>query len=187
MSSYCILQQDDRVPGQPTVLRAPEGLDPEVLLGGEELDLPEQPVRVAMNPRSGSFRGDVIDGIVTLFHDALRDELGRLGVDNVQYLPTELENPEGELEGKYSLVNVVGLVDAVDRDRSRIEPNPGGDGLGTLYEFEIDPEATRGLKLFRIVHAPTLVIVSPDVARALIDFAPAGAVLKPTSMYDGWE
>lgn len=186
MRPYCILRQSPKVLDQPTVLRPPEGIDPELLLKGDLLDTPDAPVRAVMNPRTGAYRGMLVDGIVSFFHDDLRAELDRCGVDNVQYFPAELENPEGELEADYSLINIVGRVDAVDRDRSRIDPSFGGDGLGTLKEFEIDPDATRGLKMFRIVHAPALIIISPEIVEAMMQFKPRGVALLPTSKYDGW-
>lgn len=183
--SYYILQQDPRVPEQPSVLACPENIDPEQWISGERMDGPRSPVRLQMSPRSGKFRGDIIRGILTLFHEALRNELTRLGVDNVQYFPVELLNPEGEVETKYSLVNVVGMLDAVDSANSVIVPRATG-GRGELKSFKIDPTATRDLRLFRIPEAPTLLIVDETLQQSLTAFEVAGAWLLPTERYDGW-
>ncbi len=182
--NYYILQQDPRIPEQPSVVSCPDDLDPLDWIDGKIMTAPS-PLRLSLSPRSGKFRGDIIGGLVTLFHQALRDELTRLGIDNIQYVPVELENPEGEIELKYSLINVIGIFEAVDVQASVIKPRATG-GRGQLYSFKIDQAATRGQRLFRIVEAPTLIVIDETLRESLLAFNPSGVLMLPTERYDGW-
>lgn len=182
--NHYILRQDQRIPGQPSVMRCPENLDPLDWIDGRLLPDPG-PLRLALSPRSGEFRGCIIEGLLTLFHEDFRDALTRLGVDNVQYFPVELEAPDGMIERAYSLVNVIGLIAAVDASQSVIRPRAGGV-RGQLYSFKIDPAKARGQKLFRIVEAPTLIVIDEALRDGLMASESSGIVMLPTERYDGW-
>ena len=97
----------------------------------------------------------------------------------------DLENPEGQIEQKYSLVNIVGMLDAVDRGSSVIVPRATG-GRGDLKSFKIDAAAARGHRVFRIPEVPSLIIIDETLKSALDAFEPAGAWMLPTDQYDGW-
>ncbi|HTE40929.1 MAG TPA: DUF1629 domain-containing protein [Steroidobacteraceae bacterium] len=183
--SYFIIQQDPRVPGQPTVLDCPADMDPEDWISGKLLAAPRNPLQLKMSARSGKFRGAIIRGTLTLFHDRFRDELLKLGIDNIQFFPVELENPEGEIETKYSLINIVGMIDAVDVANSVIEPREVG-GRGWLKSFKIDAAAARGQRIFRIPHAPTLMIVDETLHASLTPLKLPGTWMLPTESYEGF-
>lgn len=182
--NYYILKQDARILDQPTVMGCPENLDPLDWIDGRVLADPGH-LRFSMSPRSGKFRGGIIGGLVTLFHHRFIMELDRLGIDNIQYFPVELENPDGAIELVYSLVNVIGLLEAVNEKESVIKPRATG-GRGQLYSFKIDSAKTMGLKLFRIVEAPTLIIIDETLRDSLLAFEPPGVMMLPTERYDGW-
>lgn len=184
--TYYIFQQDPRVPEQPSILECPDDIEPDQWLDGKVMDVPRDPLRLKMSPRSGSFRGVLIRGVLTLFHDVLREELNRQGVDNIQYFNVELENPEGVIETKYSLINILGLLDAVDQKNSVIEERFGGKGRGRLRSFKIDPAAVHGQKIFRILHNPTLIIVDQALQSALSEINTAGAWMIPTEDFEGY-
>jgi hypothetical protein len=183
--NYFIFQQDPRVPEQPSVLSCPEDIAPEEFLKGKHMTVPRNPLHLKMSERSGKFRGAIIAGVLTLFHNRLCDELKKLGVDNLEYFPVDLENPEGQIEQKYSLVNVIGLLDAVDHASSVIVPRPVG-GRGDLKSFKIDPAKARGLRMFRIPEVPSLIIIDETLKAALAAIKPAGAWMRATESFDGW-
>jgi hypothetical protein len=183
--SYFIFQPDPRVPEQPSVLACPQDIAPEEFLMGKSMSVPRNPLRLKMSERSGKFRGAIITGVLTLFHNRLRDELKKLGVDNLEYFPVDLENPEGQVEQKYSLINIVGLLDAVDQANSVIVPRATG-GRGDLKSFKIDPAKTQGLRMFRIPEAPSMIIIDETLQADLTRIEPAGAWMLPTDQYDGW-
>lgn len=89
--NYYILKQDPRIAEQPSVMGAPENMDPLDFIDGKVLEVPSSPLKFSLSPGSSKFRGDVIGGLVTLFHRVFIDELIRLGVNNIQYFPVELE------------------------------------------------------------------------------------------------
>ncbi len=182
--NYYILKQDPRILEQPIVMGCPENFDPLDWVDGRILADPGL-LRFSLSPRSGKFRGGIIEGLVTLFHQRFIQELTRLAIDNIQYFPVGLENPEGEIELTYSLINVIGLLEAVDEKDSIIKPCPTG-GRGDLYSFKIDPAKTRGLRFFRIVEAPTLIIIDETLRDNLVAFEPPGVMMLPTERYDGW-
>lgn len=183
--NYYILQQDPRIIEQPSLLRCPENIDPLDFFDGKILPDPGR-LQLSLSPRSGKFRGGIIDGLVTLFHQRFIAELIRLGVDNFQSFPVELVNPEGDIELTYSLINIIGLLEAVSVKESVIKPRAGG-WRGQLYSFKIDPAKTVGQRLFRIVEAPTLIIIDQSLREDLLVFNPPGVLMLPTERYDGWD
>ena len=181
--NYYILRQDDRILEQPSILRSPANIDPEDWIDGKILPDPG-PLRITLSPRSGEFRGGIIDGLVTLFHKNLIKELTRLGIDNIQYFPVELEAPDGMIERAYSLINVIGLIEAVDTAKSVIKPRSTGGGQ--LYSFKIDPVKAKNHRLFRLAEAPTLIIIDEALRNDLTAYEVAGVIMLPTERYDGW-
>lgn len=184
--NYYILQQDPRIIEQPSLLNCPSNIDPFDLIRGKILPVPNAPIRLSLSPRSSDYRGCIIDGIVTLFHEYFITELTRLGIDNFQSFPVELTNPEGEIEIAYSLINVIELLEAVDVKKSVIKPRATG-GRGQLYSFKIDPAKTMGQRLFRLAEAPTLIIIDEWLWGKLLKFNPPGVLMLPTERYDGWD
>lgn len=182
--NYYIMQQDPRIMDQAFVMCGPPNLDPLDLIDGKIIPDPG-PLRLPLSPRSGKFRGGIIGGVVTLFHQRLIAELNRLGIDNFQSFPVELETPEGDIETNYSLINIIGLLEAVDESESVIEPRAGG-WRGQLYSFKIDPAKVKGQKLFRIVEAPSLIIIDETLRESLLAFNPPAVLIYPTERYDGW-
>lgn len=182
---YFILEQDPRIIEQPAVLQCPADFDPEQWIAGRVMNAPKNPIRFVLSPRSPKYRGCIIGGIATLFHNAFQTELTRLGVDNIQYFPIELENPEGGIETTYFLANVIGMFEAVDVERSVIEPMAMG-GRGWLKSFTVNESATQGKHIFRITEAPTLIIINETLREELLKFDPSGVLMLPTERYDGW-
>lgn len=181
---YYILQQDHRILNQPSVIDVPDDLDPLDWIDGKIMTAPS-PLRLSLSPRSGKFRGGIIGGLVTLFHQRFIDELIRLGIDNIQNFPVELENPEGEIETNYSLVNIIGLLEAVDVQASVIEPW-AHKSRGLLKSFKIDSSKAMGQRFFRILEAPTLIIIDGNLRESLLAFNPPGVLMLPTERYNGW-
>ena len=183
--NYFTLQQDPRVPEQPSVLSCPEDIAPEEFLEGKHMKVPRKPLHLKMSERSGNFRSAIIAGILPLFHNKLLEELKKLGVDNLELFPVDLENPEGEIVQKYSLVNIIGMLDAVDQGKSELVPRAVG-GRPDLKSFKIDAKKARGHHMFRIPEVPTLVIIDEKVKAGLSAVKPPGALMRPTESYDGW-
>ena len=180
---YYILKQDSRIEGQPKTSDC-GNLDPLDFIDGKVLPVPGE-LHIKLSPRSSEYRGDIISGVSTLFHKNFIAELDRLGVDNIQFFPVHMHAPDGMIEKAFSMANVIGLVDAVDTDRSKIEPRAHG-GIGTLYSFTIDEEKAKGLHIFRILHAPALIIIDEWLFEKLVAYNIPGVMMYPTEDYNGW-
>lgn len=181
---YYTLRQDDRIPDHPKTWRCSDNIDPEDWLDGK---VPPDPglVRITLSPRSSEKRSHIISGLVTIFHKRFISELVRLGVDNFQHFPVEMEAPDGMIEKAYSIINVIGLIEAVDRSKSVIEDETT-HSRGWLKSFKIDSAKAKGLRLFRLVEAPTLIVIDHILWLSLSEFKPAGVIMLPTERYDGW-
>jgi hypothetical protein len=180
--SYCLLRQDARFDYW-MALRI-YGVEPEDLIRGQPLeDVP--PVRVSISAQSEGF-SDLLELPCLVVSEALRKVLERLGIDNIQYFPAELqiEYMDEPLDG-YWLANVIGLVSCVDRDRSHFEPR-FGSATGELRGFEVDPAQSYGLRLFRLAEDPRLVVVSDQVRAAVAATTLRGVLLQETRNYDGY-
>ncbi|VAW83609.1 hypothetical protein MNBD_GAMMA16-768, partial [hydrothermal vent metagenome] len=61
-----------------------------------------------------------------------------------------LRNQETKkVEHDYMLVNIVGLLDCVDMDKSKVKWRPSGMGFNFI-SMEIDKAKTQGLPIFRL-------------------------------------
>ena len=92
--------------------------------------------------------------------------------------------PDGMIEKAYSVPNIIGLVDAVDTEKSTIKPRAHG-GIGTLYSFTIDAEKAQGLHIFRILHAPSLIIIDEWLHEKLVASGVMGGLIQSTVNYNG--
>ena len=178
---YYIIKQDPRISDQATTIDS-GGLDPLDLLDGKVLPDPGE-LNIQLSPRSGNHRGCIIGGVVPLFHKRFIAELNKCKVDNIQYFPVHMHGPSGVIEKAFSLANIVGLVDAVDVENSKVKPRAHG-GIGTLYSFTIDAKKAQGLRIFRILHAPSLIIIDETLYKELLEYNPPGVLMYPTQEYN---
>lgn len=102
---------------------------------------------------------------VNLMSTRLVQTLTSAGVDNLQLFPARITDPNtGAIYDDYFAVNVIGLVECADMDKSEHAP------LADLYFFHelvIKPEKTLGLPLFRLAESPIDIIVHERVAQAI--------------------
>lgn len=180
--NYYLLMQDDRIPELPSILSCPDNINPMEWVEGKEMADPG-PLHFVLPRGTEKGRGCIISGIVTLFHEILIAELNKLRIDNIQYFPIDLETPEdGRIEKTFSLINVIGLIDAVDKEASDIEYLKGLS-RGLIKSFKIDPVKARGQRLFRIPEAPTLIVIDERLRDALDAYEFPGVMLLPTENY----
>lgn len=114
---------------------------------------------------SGGYRGHLIDGMATLFHEDLKDALDSQGIDNVIYYPVRLRDPnDGTTEGGYFLANIIDLLDCVDMQRSKVKPWVTGIGFDFL-SMVIDESKTNGAKIFRLKSDPAKILINEELKR----------------------
>ncbi|MGK3992646.1 imm11 family protein [Sorangium sp. So ce1024] len=183
---FYLLEQDLRIADIAGVGSVPEYIEPLDWIQGKKLPPPRPDLRLMLMNTSGDFRGDIIGSLVTLFSDELKAVLMRLGVDNIDYFPVELEDPmTHEVEEGYWLVNILGLVACVDRAKSVMRACPSG-GEELSGPFHVDEDRTFGLKLFRLAEDPTLIVINEDLKRSLDQEDLAGVRMRATFRFDGF-
>ena len=169
---FYILDQDAEIEGSAAVEGLPESLDPIDGIGGKILPAPPKDLILNLSEASGDYRGSIIDGLITLYHDTLKKALTDFGIDNIQYFPVKLRNQPGSkrpmpVESGYWIANIIGMVECVDRENSTLIPYPSGIG-NKLGPFQIMESKTKGAPLFRLAESPTLVIVTEKLVDHLI-------------------
>jgi hypothetical protein len=175
---YFLLMQDDRIAELPKILDCPECIDPSDWIKGCVVDDPGT-LSFKFPPNTSDHRGQIISGIVTLFHRKLLAELDRLGVDNLQSFPARIERSDGRFETPYSLINVIGMIDAIDKNSSDISYVEGLK-YGRIKSFKINSVKAGGQRLFRIPEDPTLIVVDEYLRDHLVNYKAPGVMLLPT-------
>jgi hypothetical protein len=158
-----------------------EAIEPGQWLSGGLRDLPAEPL--SLSARSQPTLPDLDAHLLPLASPRLRALLEAERIDNVQYRPVALTDRGRRLTADYWLMNVLGLVEAVDRGRSEAEPYLGGPGL-VLGRFTLDAQRVDGTRLFRLAEAPHLLIADEDLAARLRDLV--GVRVRATEDYDGY-
>ncbi len=115
----------------------------------------------------------MINSFLPLFHTSLKSALEKFGVDNIQYCAVNLLDQNGlvdnaKLAGVYYIANIVGRLDCVDLQKSKIQPWPSGRSYD-LLSIVIEASKTDGHKIFRIKDDPTLIIINEELKQYLVD------------------
>lgn len=110
--------------------------------------------------------GAFIRTVAPLMSNALVETLRGSGVDNFDtYQAVIRESATGKEYTDYSAVNVLGVIDAVDRAKSK---STSLDGLGTWFSnLVLDESLTRGVLMFRLRQSLSKVIVHQRVKEAI--------------------
>ncbi|TQV76399.1 hypothetical protein FLL45_00070 [Aliikangiella marina] len=186
---YYIMRQYTLIEGSPAIDGVPDNVDSLEWIQGKAMTNPsdEGPLILDLALESGDYRGDIIDGFLTLYSDELKDALEKFGIDNVKFYPVRLRDQDtNETEGGYWLANILGLLDCVDLNKSKVKPWTTGIGYDFL-SMVIDESKTNGLKIFRLKDDPTKVIISEEV-KAHLESSDClyGVELTLTEDYSDW-
>jgi hypothetical protein len=163
--SFYIMRQDTSIDGSCSLDGVPDGIESLDWMQGKTMADPavNQKLALELSLESGDYRGHIIDGFLTLYHDALKEALEQQGVDNIAYYPVTLRDQNtNEVEGGYWRVNILGLLDCVDMAKSKVKWWPSGMGFNFL-SMVIDEQKTHGAKLFRLKDDPTKVIINEEL------------------------
>ena len=103
-----------------------------------------------------------------LMRESLVQALTRAGVSNLETFPVVIRSPNGAPECRdYLAVNILGVVDAIDRDESEIL---GDDpDLMMIESLAIDREKAGERRMFRLKDAANIVVITKAVFDALGD------------------
>lgn len=82
---------------------------------------------------SGDYRGHIIDTLITLYHEELKNTLLELGVNNIAFFPVTLcDQNTNELEVGYKLTVIKGCYDYIDMGKSQIQQLRTGIGFDLM-------------------------------------------------------
>lgn len=118
----------------------------------------------ALNPDAkdhGPEMPELFDGTIPLFRSDFIQALAAGGVDNIDYYPAEIREPDGSrVYGNYKAANIVGLVAAADMAKSRATVRTGGPVIDVEFDdLVLDPGKARGALIFRLAEATGSIFV----------------------------
>lgn len=116
---------------------------------------------------------------VPIGSERLRRALIQVGVDSVEYYPTSMVETSGRIVTGHLALNVVGLVDAIDRAASDLVLED--DHIVRIRSLALREDATHGLRLFRLEGYLDILLVDQQVADAVRPLS--GVRLSPAQ---GW-
>lgn len=128
------------------------------------------------------------NSVLPLFSDAMREALGAAGATNVEYFPARVRNALTGEARRYHAANIVGMVPAMDRERSSFTQARSHPVMVRYIDrLVLDESRCNGLPLFRLAEYDLLIVIGPAVAQSLQSAALRGVrVVAPTD-WDGLE
>lgn len=184
---FYIIKQDVSIEGCAAIDGLPDDMDALDWMQGKRMTKPDSELVLKLALESGDYRGHMITGLSTLFHEDLKDELEKLNVDNIMYYPVRLlDQNTNTTEGGYLLANIIGLLDCIDMEKSNTKPWATGIGFDFL-SMVIDSEKTNGAKIFRLKVDPTKIIINQELYDHFISTDMlVGVNLIKTEDYSDW-
>jgi hypothetical protein len=140
----------------------PDSIDPDNWLKGKMIDSPLENLTLDLSLQSEDDYGSLIMSFLPIFHSSFIQALTDFGIDTIQYTPVNLrEQNSDEMITSYSLANIIGLYDCLDKNKSKIDKGPKGGVY--ISKFVIDESKTNGAKIFRMYDDPRLIIITEDL------------------------
>ena len=188
--AFYIMKQYTLIEGCAAIDAVPDNIDSLDWIQGKHMSDPGNgngPLTLDLSLESGDYRGDIIDGLLTLYSDELKEGLEKFGINNITYYPVRLRDQEtNETEGGYWIANITVSLDCIDMDKSKIEYRSSGMGFNFL-SMVIDESKTNDSKIFRLKKSPTKVIINEELKLHLEENdCLYGVELIKTEDYSDW-
>jgi hypothetical protein len=124
--------------------------------------------------RNADSQGTLNDNLVApgttglLLSSKLRTALAAGGVDNIEYFPTRIDNPQdGSTTDDYRLANIIGCIACVDLEKSALQMHPDLPGtIEFIDSLVLDESRIRGHLCFRLKEFRPVVVVHDQVKQA---------------------
>lgn len=144
----------------------PDSIEPRDWLKGEMITSPPENLTLDLSLKSKQNYGSIILSSLTIFHYLFEQALTDFGIDTIQYIPVNLrEQNSDEIITSYSVANIIGLYDCLDKNKSKVRKGRKG-GL-IIDSIVIDESKTNGAKIFRMYDDPRLIIITEDLKNYL--------------------
>jgi hypothetical protein len=97
-----------------------------------------------------------------LFSSRLRRLMETLGIENVQYFPCRILNPQDGTESTdYQLANIIGRVACLDKAQSTINTDPDDpEAIEFIDSLSLDESKIRNWDIFRLNEVSQIIVVS---------------------------
>lgn len=153
-------------------------------IAGHKFTAPLKPQILMLDPEYGNDFPDFFDSTVPVMSNRLIAFLVNLGVDNMDTYPVVLHNNvSGEDVFGYSVVNVIGCIDAEKLESSQYRLRFGEPYFtGTIV---IDDLKAGDSSFFRTPYGPGFIVISKNIADALKTESWSGILLQKTEDYEG--
>jgi hypothetical protein len=135
-----------------------------------------------LDSKYGTNFPDYFDTTIPVMSEKLLNFLVGLGVHNFDNYEVILTDKDKKYQG-FSAINVLGCIDGVDLEESehRLRFNkPYFTGKVVIDENKIN-----GARFFRLLYGPGFIVVSQDIADALLEQEWSALMLQPTVDYEG--
>lgn len=137
---------------------------------------------LTLDAQYGTNFPDFFDTTIPVMSNRLISFLTDLGVHNLDTYEVILNDKDKKYPG-FKAVNVLGCIDAVDLEESeyRLRFNkPYFTG-----KIIIDENKINGARFFRLLQGPGFIVVSEEIAKALMEQEWSALLLQPTEHYEG--
>lgn len=129
---------------------------------------PSEPLVFVMASDDAREPAAMYDCMIPLWHDDLLKAVREAGVDNIEAFPAVLREAGGGREWReYWAVNVVGLVAALDFERSGLEGDLEEHGDLEAPDIVLDDAKAGSFLLFRLAESPDLIVVADPVRESI--------------------
>ncbi len=148
---------------------------------GHPFSNPPGILELTLNSQYGTNFPDFFDTTIPLMSQKLLNFLTNLAVHNFDSYSVNLNNNGKQYQG-FTAVNVIGCIDGTDLEKSeyRLRFNkPYFTG-----KVVIDQNKINGERFFRLQHGPGLIVVSQDIADALMQHEWSALLIQPTEEYE---
>ncbi len=187
MAEYFVIKQDLLTLDPPPVLGPlPYEIEPLDFINGRRITFREEPIELPLTETSGDFQPDMITYLLPLFSERLKNELTRLGIDNIDYFKTHLVHPKtGTIIKNYWLANIIGCIECVDISNSVREYDDLLDSYN-IKSFTIDNNIVGNARFFRLAEKSKLIIIHEIIKNELDKMKLKGVQVRNTRDYDGF-
>jgi len=186
MSKFYIIDQNTQLYGGPIIESYPHNVDVLEVIKGKKLSYdPNATITLKLSKTSGDFRPDLVTYLLPLFSDKIKKCLTKFNIDNIDYYPVLLDNPNTKkMESGYWLANIIGAIKCIDISKSDAIQHPLSKNY-TFKSFTIDETLTNNQPLFRLAEMHRIIIINESLKKYLEECDLDGINIINTNDYGG--
>lgn len=104
------------------------------------------------------------------FDESIIQIIRAKGFNNFQLFDVTVNDENGKNIGSHKLVNILDVLDVIDRENSELEVDENDDSyIRDILKLSLDNKKIGDAKIFRLAGYETLLIVREDIAQELVN------------------